>query len=269
MHLSNPSAPFQGIPKEDVFFVSSDQYVQLGYGYLVLSMQPRLYPDRPMQIYFHIEAQLSARSILLGALLGRTEQIRAMYPNLKGRIYTQLSADDWEMLNFYTSSGFASDNAEEEHIFSILSDRVPSPPMGCQFASVPLQDVNQCNGFLARLNSHRLSPISMDYLTLHMQQPYFMALGFYRGGQPLAEMIMSGSRPDASGLIMLYVQPEHRRRKLGSTLVHSGCALLKAKGVSQCIAQIHSNNPAQVGLLKSLGASRRKVVSLLPGINIG
>ncbi|MGI6214841.1 MAG: GNAT family N-acetyltransferase [Christensenellales bacterium] len=269
MHLSNPSGPFQGLPKEDVFFASSDDFIQLGYGYVVLSMQEKLYPERPLQIYICIEAQPAARSLLLGALLARAEVLRAGFSNIKCRIYTRIEANNWDLLNFYTKSGFVNNNAEEEYIFSLSEEKAPTPPMGCQFASVPLQDTHQCSDFLSRLNAFRLSPIPMDYLTLQMQQPYFMALGFYRGGQPLAEMIMSGSNPNTAGLIMLYVQPEYRRRGLGSSLVRCGASLLKSRGLNQCLAQIYSNNSAQAGLLKSLDASRRRIVAMLPGIDIG
>ncbi len=269
MHLSHPAAAFQGIPKEDVFFAANDRFVQMGYGYVILSMQPEMYPERPMHIYLCIEAQPSARNLLLGALLARAEQLRAMYPHLKGRIYTQLLPNQWEMLNFYSHNGFAGNDAEEEFVFSIPDQPAPTPPMGCQFASVPLTTVEESQAFLNRLNMYRMTPITPDYLTLQMQQPYFMALGFYRGGQPVAEIMVSGARPDMAGLVSMYVVAPYRRRGIGKALVQSAAALLRERGVRQCITQIYSLNEPQVRLMKSLSASRRRIVGILPSIEIG
>ncbi len=42
MRLSHPMAPYQGIPAEDVFFVASDRYVQLGVGYAMLTMNTQM-----------------------------------------------------------------------------------------------------------------------------------------------------------------------------------------------------------------------------------
>ncbi len=269
MHLSHPAAPFQGIPREDVFFVANDQFVQLGYGYIILSMQMEVYPERPMQIYINIEAQPSARNLLLGALLARAEQIRAQYPHLKGRISTQLAPNQFDLITFYNQNGFTSNDAEEEHIFTLPNVPAPTPPMSCQFASVPLQTAEQTQAFLARMNMYRMTPITMDYMTLQMQQPYFMALGFYRGGQPIAEIMMSGYRPDMAALVMVYVRNEHRRHGVGSALVRSASALLRERGVTHCITQVYSRNEPQMKLMKSLGASRRRIVGILPSMDIG
>lgn len=269
MHLSHPAADFQGIPKEDAFFAANDRFVQMGFGYVILSMQPELYPDKPMHIYLYIEAQPSARNLLLGALLARAEQIRALYPHLKGRIYTHLQPNQWEMLNFYSHNGFINNDAEEEYVFSIADVAAPTPPMGCQFASVPLSTQEEAQAFLNRINMYRMTPITPDYLTVQMQQPYFMALGFYRGGQPIGEIMVSGAQLEMAGLVTMYVVSSYRRRGIGKALAQSAAALLRERGVRQCATQIYSLNEPQVRLVKSLGASRRRIVGILPSIDIG
>lgn len=267
MRLSRPSAPYQGIPAEDVFFVASDRYVQMGVGYAVLSMNTQMYPDKPLEIYLNIEAQPSARDLLLGALLGRAEQMRAQYPHLKGRIYTELPATHWDMLNFYTRNGFTNADAQEEHVFDIPS--LPAQtPMGCQFASVPLGSPAEQHAFLQRLNMHRMTPIGMDFLTLQMQQPYFMALGFYRGGQPLCEMMFTGATPDSTAMVMIYTRQEYRRRGMARALILSASALLKERGAQQVVTHIYSRSEAQTGLIKSFGGARRRIISILPSIDI-
>ncbi|NLW21164.1 MAG: GNAT family N-acetyltransferase [Clostridiales bacterium] len=268
MRLSHPSAPFQGIPAEDVFFAANDQFVQMGYSYIILNMQEDLYPERPLQMYIDIQAQSTARNILLGALLGRSEQLRAHYPQLKGRIYTEISPAQFDLVTFYNQNGFAAGDAREEHSFQLPLGSA-QPPMGCEFASVPLQTPQDQHAFLARLNRYRLSPISHDFLLMQMQQPYFLALGFYRAGHPVAEIMMTGGSPDTAALVMLYVQRDMRRRGVGRSLLVAACDLMRQRGVTSALTQGFSGNQAQAGLLRSLGATRRRVISLLPGLNLG
>lgn len=267
MRLSHPSAPYQGIPPEDVFFVANDRYVQLGLGYLVLSMNQEMYPDKPMEIFLSIEAQPTARDLLLGALLGRSEQLRAQFPGVKGRIYTVLSPNNWEMLNFYNRNGFANADAQEEHVFPLPMSQAVTP-MGIQFASVPLQSPQEQAAFLQRLNACRMTPITMDFLTLQMHQPYFMALGYYRAGQPLAEMLMTGASPESAALVMLYTRADHRRKGLARSLVLSASGLLRERGVQQVVTHLYSRSPAQTGLIKSLGGTRRRIINILPSLDI-
>ncbi|MGI6690297.1 MAG: GNAT family N-acetyltransferase [Clostridiales bacterium] len=267
MRLSHPIAPYQGIPPEDVFFVANDQHIQLGLGFAVLSMQQEMYPEKPLQIYIYIDAQPSARDILLGALLARADQMRAAYPHLKGRIYTELAPTQWELLNFYNRSGFANQDAEEEHVFP-LPQEPAQVPMSCQFASVPLQTPQEQAAFLARMNSCRMTPIAHDYLVLQMQQPYFMALGYYRGGQPVAEQMISGTEPDNIALIMMYVRAEYRQRGIAKSLISSCANLLRERGVKQMAARVYTRNQPQTALIRSLGGVRRRVVTMLPSIEI-
>ncbi|MDI9521122.1 MAG: GNAT family N-acetyltransferase [Bacillota bacterium] len=267
MRLSHPSAPFQGIPAEDVFFAANDQFVQLGTGYIILTIQEELYPERPLQLYIDIQAQVTARNLLLGAVLGRAEQMRAMYPHLKGRIYTEIAPTQFDLVTFYQQNGFSGADAREEHQFP-LPQGSSQAPMGCEFASVPLQSAQDQTAFIARLNRYRLSPISHDFLTLQMQQPYFMALGFYRGGHPIAEIMMTGASSDKAALVMLYVQKDMRRRGVGRSLLTAASDLLRQRGVSSAVTQAFALNQAQAGMLRSLGATRRRIINMLPFLDL-
>lgn len=268
MRLSHPNAPFQGVPAEDVFFAANDQYVQMGHAYLIVNMQEELYPERPLQMYIDIQAQPSARNLLLGAVLGRSEQIRASYPQLKGRLYTEIAPTQFDLVSFYNQSGFASTDAREEYQFA-LPLGASQPPMGCEYASVPLNNAQEQQAFLARLNRYRLSPIPHDFLTLQMQQPHFLALGFYRGGHPIAEILTTGATRDTAGLVMLYVQRDMRRRGVGRSLLVAASDLLRQRGATSALTQAFSGNQAQAGMLKSLEAQRRRVINVLPGLNLG
>lgn len=268
MRLSHPSAPFQGVPAEDVFFAANDQFVQMGVAYLILNMQEEMYPERPLQLYIDIQSQPSARNLLLGALLGRAEQLRALYPQFKGRIYTEIAPSQFDLVSFYNQNGFSAADAREEYVFPLPAGPA-QPPMGCEFASVPLQSPQDQYAFLSRLNRFRMSPISHDFLTLQMQQPYFLALGYYRAGHPVAEILMTGATPDTAALVMLYVQKDMRRRGVGKSLLCATSELLRQRGVASALTQGFSANQAQAGLLRSLGASRRRVINILPHIDLG
>ncbi|NLM86328.1 MAG: GNAT family N-acetyltransferase [Clostridiales bacterium] len=268
MRLSHPGAPFQGVPAQDVFFAANDQFVQMGHAFVIVNMQEEMYPERPLQLFIDIQAQPSARNLLLGAVLARSEQIRAAYPPMKGRIYTEIAPTQFDLVTFYNQNGFSSNDAREEYIFP-LPTGAAQPPMGCEFASVPLLTVEDQYAFLARLNRNRLSPISHDFLTLQMQQPYFLALGYYRAGHPIAEILMTGATPDTAALVMLYVQKDMRRRGVGKSLLIAASDLLRQRHVTSALTQGFSGNQAQAGLLRSLGATRRRIINVVPHINLG
>jgi GNAT superfamily N-acetyltransferase len=268
MRLSHPSAPFQGVPAEDVFFAANEQFIQMGVGFIIVNMQEETWPLRPLQLYIDIQAQASARSILLGALMGRAEQIRAAYPQFKGRLYTEIPPTQFDLLNFYGQNGFQVSDALEEHAFP-LPMGTSQPPMGCVFASVPLSTPGEQHAFLYRLNRFRMSPISHDYLTVQMQQPYFLALGFYRNGHPIAELIMTGASRGTAALVMLYVQRDMRRQGVGRSLLQAAADLLAPQGVRQAITQIYSANEPQAGMARSLGSTRRRIIQVLPNVELG
>ncbi|MDD4081062.1 MAG: GNAT family N-acetyltransferase [Eubacteriales bacterium] len=268
MRLSHPSAPFSGVPADDVFFAANDQYVQMGVGYVVLSFQEEAIPERPLQLYLDIKSQPSARNLLLGALLGRCEQMRAAFPGVKGRIYTEFPPTQFDMLNFYSQNGFSTEDAREEYLIQLPSG--PSqPPMGCEFASVPLETVQDQYAFLQRLNKYRLSPITHDYLTLQMQQPYFLALGYYRAGHPIAEIILTGASSDTAALVMVYVQRDMRRRGVARSLLAAGSDLLRQRGVTQALTHVRTGSAAQMGLMRMMSGSRRKIITVLPSLLFG
>lgn len=269
MPITNLNTPFQGIPAQDYFVSRSRDFVPMGSGYIIPSVQEDLFPERPLQFYIHIDAQPSARCELLGALLARVTQMREHLPPLKARVYANVPANAQELLFFYKHNGFDPTDSMDEYSYPLLSTQVPQAPIGCEFASVPLASVQEQQRFLQRLNQYRLTPITHDYLAIQMQQPYFMALGYYRGGQPVAELLVSGARPEAAALVMVYVRPEARNRGIGKALTQSAGALLSQNGVRKMVAQVYASVTPQVRLIRSLGGERNKIVAFFPSIEIG
>jgi len=266
MRISHPQAPFQGIAPENVFFVANDQQVQMGTGYVTMFFQPEMYPQQPAHIFMQIDAQPSARALMYGALLARAEQLRAQTPHLPARLYAQVTPEDAEMLRFYESCGMVYDDAEELYRFN-LPEGVARAPMGMQFASVPLADEISQNAFLQRINAHRIQPLTRDYLQLCQQQQHFMALGFYRGGQPVCEAVFSGTGVNAT-LLMIYTRSDFRRQGLAKQLLGAAGYLLKERGVVNMYTRIFRRNAPQVALMKKLGGTFVRTVTALPGMDL-
>ena len=266
MRITHPQAAFQGIAPENVFFVANDQQVQMGTGYVSQFYQTEMYPERPNHLFIQIDAQPSARALLYGALLARGEQLRAVTPTIPARLYAQVKPDDLEMLRFYESVGMKNDDGEDLYRF-LLPEGVPRAPMGMEFASVPLADEISQNAFLSRINAQRIQPITRDYLQLWQQQQHFMALGFYRGGQPVCETILTGTGGNAT-LLMIYTRSDMRRQGMARQLLGAGAALLRQRGVTMMYTQVFRRNQPQIGLMKHVNAVFVRTVTCLPGLDL-
>ena len=266
MRITHPQAAFQGIAPENVFFVANDQQIQLGTGYVMQFFQGELYPERPNHLFLQIDCQPTARALLFGALLARAEQLRAMNPNLPARLYAQVPPENQDMLKFYEACGLRNDDGEDMFRF-LPPPGVPQAPMGMTFASVPLQDEASQNAFLSRINLHRIQPITRDYLQLWQQQQHFMALGFYRDGQPVSEAILTGAGSTAT-LLMIYTRDQYRRQGMAKNLLGASCALLRERGVNTMYTHIFRRNVPQTALMKRLGGAFVRTVTALPGIDL-
>ncbi len=267
MRITHPQSAYRGIPAEDTFFVMNDQQVQLGSGYLIPFASRELYPAQPLSIYMELTAQPSARYLLFGALSARAEVIKQRYPGTKARLYTQLDATDAEMQSFYQRCGFQMDDAEDLFYFALPYTLPAQTPMGVMYASVPLDNDRQQEAFLKRINEMRISPITRDQLTLWRDQPGFLALGFYREGRPVSELLTAGTGMNAS-LLQVYTRSEFRHQGMARQLIWQSAAILRERGMSGMYAHIFRRNNPQIGLMQSLGAVYHRTVALLPGIDI-
>lgn len=266
MHLTHPIAPYQGIAPEDCFFVTNDQMIQMGMGYVTLFFQPEMYPDAPLHIFMQLDAQPAARSLLLGALLARADQLRAQTPALKGRLYAQISPEDWDMGAFYTKAGFRTDDSEDLYRFS-LPDWPARTPVSCNYASVSLSTPQEAEGFMQRMNQYRIAPIDSDFLSRCMQQEHFLALGYYRGGQPVCEALFTGAGASAT-LVSLYVRQDFRRQGFAKAIIGAACDILRPRGVTQLATHVFSRNVPQTALMRAAGGKKIRTVAALPGVTL-
>ena len=139
--------------------------------------------------------------------------------------------------------------------------------MSCQLASVPLRNEQEQDLFLARLNTYRIPGIDRDFLTLCMQQQHFLAIGYYKGREPVCETLITGSGSQAT-MIILYVRADYRRKGVAKALLGAASDILRTQGVTHIITQIYTRNVQQVALMRSLNADKLRVVTLFPGMDI-
>ena len=266
MRITHPQASFQGIAPENVFFVANDQQVSLGTGYVMQFFQGEMYPERPNHLFIQIDAQPSARALMFGALLARSEQLRAQTPHLPARLYAQVAPDQLDMLRFYDAVGLKNDDGEDMYRF-LPPEGLARAPMGMQFASVPLADETYQNAFLNRINAQRIQPITRDYLQLWQQQQHFMALGFYRSDEPLCECVLTGTGANAT-LLMIYTRSDMRRQGLAKQLIGAASTLLQQRGVTMMYTHVFRRNIAQAALMRRLNGVFVRTVTCLPGLDL-
>ncbi|MBQ8537726.1 MAG: GNAT family N-acetyltransferase [Clostridia bacterium] len=266
MKVYHPQAPYQGIPAENVFRVADDMGVEVGVGYVICFYQPDLFPERPLNLYLHMEAPQAAKYMLFGAVLARAKQLRDMYPNVKARIYTQAEPEDSRNCDFYLQNGFNLDDAEDV-VRLAMPDEPSKVPMSCAIANVPLNTEAEQNYMLMRLNQSRISPLNLGYLELCRQKPHFLALALYKGNSIIGEVLLTGEGYRCE-LVSMYVVPQFRRMGMGKALLHRALEMLKAEGVTQVSAAVLRRSPAQCAMAQAFGATFLKTISLYPGVNL-
>ena len=266
MHLTHPIAPYQGIAPEDCIFVTNDQMIEIGMGALTLFYQQEMYPEAPLHIYMQLDSQPAGRNLLLGALLARAEQLRAQHPQVKGRLYTQIAPENWELASFYTKSGFKMDDSEDLYHFP-LPLWPAHPPVSCNYASAALRTPEEVQGFLNRMNQYRITPLDADFLGQCMQMEHFTAIGYYRGGNAVCEALLTGQGETVT-LVSLYVRGDYRRQGFAKAILGAAADILRTRGVTQVSTRIFSRNQPQAALMRAAGGKKIRTLSILPGISL-
>lgn len=264
MVITNATAPYQGMAAENVFFVSNDNKIPVGTGYIVEVDQSTVYPEMPDTLYINIESQQQGRNLLFGALLARAEQIKAMKQDHPVRLYASLPANQTEMIRFYEECGLKMDDGEDLYTFAPIPGSQRAP-MGMTYGSVQLDSPALRAAFLERINYARLTPFDDEILTYWMRQPHFMALGFYQGSLPVCELLATGEG-DGATLMHVYTLNEFRRKHYATQLIGAACQILQGQGVSKMYAHVLHRNTAQMELMKKLNAQFIKTETAMPGM---
>jgi len=266
MTIVHPQQPVNNMNPEDVFYAIDDLGTQTGYGYILYQMQPGLYPDCPVNMYFSLEGDPSSRYLLFGALIARARVLQSLQPQLRARLYTSLSPQDQPMIDFYTHNGFDCDDSD-----SFLELRIPFGdgriPMSCTVAPTPLNTWEEQENLLYRLQMNDITFIDRNYLTQAQHMPHFITLGLYRNAVLIGETIMAGQGSDAE-LIAVYIEPNSRRQGMARALLHRTMAIMAAEGVTRVTTRIMTRSQPQSRLMNDFGAVPLGVNMLFPGMYI-
>ena len=264
MTIIHPQQPVNNMNPEDVFYAVDDLGTQTGYGFILYQMQPGLYPDCPVNMYFSIEGDVSSRYLLFGALIARARVLQSVNPQVRARLYTSLNPSDSQMRDFYLYNGFDCDEAD-----AVLELRIPFGdgriPMSCTVAPTPLNTWEEQENLLNRLQLNDISFVDRNYLVSLMHLPHFMTLGLYRNAMLIGETIMAGQGSDCE-LIAIYIDTANRCQGMGRALLHRTMAIMAAEGVSRVTTRIMTRSLPQQHLMNAFGATQLGVNMIFPGM---
>ncbi len=264
MNIVHPPQPVNNMNPEDVFFAVDDLGAQAGYAYLLYQLQPGLYPDCPVNMYFTIQGDESARYLLFGAVVARARVLQNVNPQLRARLYTNLDPQDEKGREFYLQNGF--DISESDILVSL---QIPFGdgriPMSCTVADIPLNTWEEQQGLLTRLQMNEMTYLDRNMLMELMHLPHFIALGLYRNAGLIGEAVLFGRGEDAE-LAAIYIEPGSRRQGMARALLHRSMAIMAAEGVLRVRARIMTRSLPQQHLMNDFGAAPIQVNMLFPGM---
>ena len=144
MTIVHPQQPVNGLNPEDVFYAVDDLGTQTGYGFILYQLQPGLYPDCPVNLYFSLAGDPASRYLLFGALVARARILQNVNPQMRCRLYTSIAPNDIQMKDFYLHNGFDCNETDE-----VLQLTIPFGdgriPMSCTVAPTPLNTWDEQN----------------------------------------------------------------------------------------------------------------------------
>ena len=264
MTILHPQQPVNNLNPEDVFYAVDDLGAQTGYACILYQLQPGLYPDCPVNMYFTIEGDAGSRYLLFGAVVARARVLMNVNPQYRARLYTSLDPQDAQGKEFYLYNGF--DLTESD---SVVSLQIPFGdgriPMSCTVAATPLNTWEEQQSLLTRLQMNEITYLERESLMQMMHMPHFLALGLYRNAGLIGETVLAG-QGGAVDLAAIYIEPSSRHQGMGRALLHRSLAILAAEGVTRVTARIMTRSLPQQHLMSDFGAVPLGVNMLFPGM---
>jgi GNAT superfamily N-acetyltransferase len=264
MTILHPLQPVNNMNPEDVFYAVDDLGTQVGYAWILYQLQPGLYPDCPVNLYFALEGDASSRYLLFGAVIARARVLLNVNPQLRARLYTNIAPSDTQMKDFYLHNGFDCDETDD-----ILSLSIPYGdgriPMSCTVAPTPLHTWDEQNSLIYRLQMNEITFVDLNYLQSLMRMPHFMTLGLYRNAVLIGEVIMAGQGSSCE-LVAIYIEPGSRNQGMGKALLHRMMAIMAAEGVTTVTTRIMSRSLPQQKLMNNFSPTVLGINMVFPGI---
>lgn len=261
----HPQTPIRNIPPENMFLAVDALGTNVGEGFIIPQFQPHLYPDCPINLYFDMQCLPSARYVLFGALVAQARQLREINRDYQARMYTSLSPDNTEMIQFYEHNGFLLSDEEQDMELHIPENDI-TLPMNCTVADIPLNTMEEQMAFVQRLWSNDITHLDASFL-LQMKhtQPHFLALGMYRSNDLAGEVLLHGIG-DSAELAAIYVAPHLRRQGMGRALLHQAMSVMKREGVARITTRTLTRSVPQQKLMAAFGAHVLGCSTVFPGL---
>ena len=264
MTIVHPQQPVNNMNPDDVFYAVDDLGTQTGFACIVYQLQPGLYPDCPVNMYFTLEGDASSRYLLFGAVVARARVLLNVNPQLRARLYTSLDPQNLQDREFYVYNGFDLDETD-----TVVSLQIPYGdgriPMSCTVAATPLNTWDEQESLLTRLQMNEITYLDRNMLVEMMHMPRFHALGLYRNAGLIGETVLAG-QGDAVDLAAIYIEPSSRRQGMARALLHRSLAIMASEGVTRVTARIMTRSLPQQHLMNDFGAAPLSVNMLFPGM---
>ena len=251
---------------DDVFYAVDDMGTQMGYGYIMYQLQPGIFPDCPVNMFFSIEGQLSARYMLLGAIVARAQVLRNVNPNANARLYTSVDPGNTELQDFFQHNGFDLNGGDCTLMLEMPfgDGRIP---MSCSVSPIPLNTYDEQSCLISRLEMNEITFVDRNYLNRLQHMPHFMTLGLYRNTYLIGEAIMAGQGAECE-LIAIYIEPGSRGQGMAKALLHRLMAIMATEGVNRITTRIMTRSVPQQRLMAAFNAQVVNVNMLFPGMDL-
>lgn len=265
VQIYHPAQSVKGIAPENVFYVADSSGQPKGEAWILPSYHPNLFPERPLNIYMNINAADGWRDMLMGAILGRAQQIKDSNPDKKARLFSQVKPSEGALMNFYLENGF--DQSDMLDVVRLgMPDMRAVAPMGYQITDTPINNSSEFHGLLGRINTYRLNAWSPQYMQNLMSFPHFFSISLIQGATIVGEAIFTGKDQSAK-LMSIYIAPPYRRKGLAKCLIAYGMNRLYQNGVTAIDGDVIRRNSLQTRLAAACNATYVKTTCIYPGIN--
>ncbi len=267
--IQHPLAALPGIPLENSFQVLDETGEKCGNAAVVEYINHTMLPDCPLNYYISINARSDrAFDLLLGATLARSMTLRTRKPHLKARVYAPCKPYDQLSLRNFQEAGFLNDDAiiRMRRILSPAS-RMPNPPVGCVIAPIALENDDDAEGIVRRMNAYSVTERSIDWLAQLRREQMLEVHGVWQDQRLLGEMILSAYGAEGR-LEMIYTRPEYRRRGIATALISHAEQVLLRNGIRSLTAEVWRRVVSAMSLFETLGFESVSPTILYPGIDL-
>ena len=269
MRLIHPQSSESGLNRENIFQVFDENYTLCGSAAVIEYIQQTLLPDYPLNYYLSISAaNQRAFDMLAGAALARVKVLRARHPDLTARLYAPCMPQDTALLQALSEHGFLNDDSViRTRRISMNDDRFGNTPMGLALAPVVIEDQEDCQALLKRLNEHSVTAFDLKWYNRVSASRLFMVYGMWRDDELIAETVTS-SDSYCGKIEMIYVLPEYRRRHIASSLIDAMAKYFLHNGMNTLTADIWRRNPTAVRFFTASGFEYQRDALLYPGMEV-